>query len=52
MQAGMVVVERLLLGHSPTGRGYRAAAIANFIVASVIGGVAVRNYGIPQPAGR
>lgn len=51
VQAGMVVAERLLLGHSPTGRGYRAAAIANFVVASVIGGVAVRNYGIPQPIG-
>jgi hypothetical protein len=52
MQAGMVVVERRLLGHSPTARGYRAAAIANFIVASVIGGVAAHNYGVPQSAGR
>jgi hypothetical protein len=52
MQAGMVVVERRLLGHRPTAGGYRAAAIANFIVASVIGGVAAHNYGVPQPAGR
>jgi hypothetical protein len=52
MQAGMVAVERLLLGHRPTGRAYRAAAMANFIAASVIGGVAARNYGIPQPPGR
>jgi hypothetical protein len=52
MQAGMVVVERRLLGHSPTARGYRAAAIANFIVASAIGGVAAHNYGVPQPVGR
>jgi len=52
MQAGMVVVERLLLGHRPTGRAYRAAAIVNFVVASVIGGVAAHNYGIPQTPGR
>jgi hypothetical protein len=52
MQAGMLGVERLLLGHRPTGRGYRAAAIANFVVASVIGGVAARNYGIPRSPGR
>ena len=48
----MLAVERLLLGRRPTGRAYRAAAIANFIAASVIGGVAAHNLGIPQPPGR
>ena len=52
MQAGMVAVERLLLGRRPTGRAYRAAALANFIAASVTGGVAARNYGAPQLPGR
>jgi hypothetical protein len=52
LQGGMVAVERLLLGRRPTGRAYRAAAIVNFMAASVIGGVAARNYGIPQPPGR
>jgi hypothetical protein len=49
MQAGLVSLEYLIIRRNPAGKLYRITAVVNFLAASVIGAVAVRNYGVPGP---
>ena len=45
---GMFVVESLILRHRPSAKAYRGLALINFGSASVTGGMAIRNLGVPR----
>lgn len=47
--SGMFVVESLVLRRKASKRFYRGLALVNFGSASVTGGTAIRNLGVPRP---
>ena len=46
--SGIFVLEAVLLRHHPSSKLYHRLALINFGSASVTGGIAIRNFGIPQ----
>ncbi len=51
LQGSLVGIEYLITRHHPrsSGKLYRALGIINFGAAAGIAGVAIHNYGVPQP---
>jgi hypothetical protein len=49
LQGTLVGIEYLITRHHSSGKVYRALGIINFGAAAGIAGVAVHNYGVPQP---
>ncbi|MDR3699858.1 MAG: hypothetical protein P4L56_09510 [Candidatus Sulfopaludibacter sp.] len=49
LQGSLVGIEYLITHHHSSGKLYRVLGIVNFGAAAGIAGVAVHNYGVPQP---
>jgi hypothetical protein len=49
LQGTLVGIEYLITRHHSSGKLYRIMGIVNFGAAAGIAGVAVHNYGVPQP---